>query len=77
MTHYLSSQPAAAAAGRRNVPGRAFVAGAAEMVRIWLERRRQRQELLNHITDDHRAVTDLGVSRSAARDWVERPFWRD
>jgi len=47
------------------------------MVRIWLERRRQRQELLNYITDDHRAVTDLGVSRSGARDWAERPFWWD
>jgi len=26
---------------------------------------------------DHRAAADIGVTAGDARDWAERPFWRD
>jgi uncharacterized protein YjiS (DUF1127 family) len=61
---------------RRPISWRVFFDGASETVRSWIERRRQRQELLDYIAIDHRAAADLGVTGNEARDWAQRPFWR-
>ena len=76
MTHCLPGPSAPALTGRRPVPWRAFLSDVVEIVRVWLERRRQRQELMQYMADDHRAVADLRVSLNDARDWASRPFWR-
>jgi uncharacterized protein YjiS (DUF1127 family) len=50
---------------------------AAELARKWRERRRQRAELFEYIALDHRAAGDIGITGYEARNWAERPFWRD
>lgn len=76
MSHYLPGQSAAAFTERRPISWRVLLRGAAEIVRTWLSRRRQRQEFLAYIAIDHRVAADLGVGANDARDWAERPFWR-
>ena len=46
------------------------------MLRAWQQRRRERQELLHYMANDHRATADMGINVNNARDWAERPFWR-
>jgi uncharacterized protein YjiS (DUF1127 family) len=41
-----------------------------------LRRRRDRYELLCYLAADHRAAADIGIDRSNACEWAERPFWR-
>jgi uncharacterized protein YjiS (DUF1127 family) len=77
MSHYLSGQSAAALAQLRPISWRVFLHSAAQMGRTWISRRRQRQELLDYMAIDHRAAADLGVTGNDARDWAERPFWRN
>jgi uncharacterized protein YjiS (DUF1127 family) len=76
MSHYLHGESAAALAERRPISWRLFFSRANELVRSWIRRRQQRQELLDYIAIDHRATADLGVAANDARDWAERPFWR-
>jgi uncharacterized protein YjiS (DUF1127 family) len=45
-------------------------------VLTWHRRRQLRQELLDYLAMDHRAAADIGISRSNARAWAARPFWR-
>jgi uncharacterized protein YjiS (DUF1127 family) len=56
----------AASAGR-------LVARAFELVAIWLQRSRERQQLQS--LDDH-ALSDLGLSRDQVMREIEKPFWQ-
>jgi uncharacterized protein YjiS (DUF1127 family) len=76
MSQYLDGESVAAFNESRSFSWRASFKRAGETVKIWLQRRRERQELLNYIAMDHRAGTDIGMDRSCAREWAERPFWR-
>lgn len=76
MSRYLDGGSAAAFAGSRSFSWRTFFKGLSDTLRIFLERRRQRQELLWYLATDHRAAKDIGIDRSDAREWAERPFWQ-
>lgn len=76
MSHYLDGESVAAFAESQPFSWRAFFKSAADTARTWLKRRRERQELLDYLAMDHRAARDLGIDRSNAREWAERPFWR-
>ena len=80
MSRHLTAGSAAVLAPRRSYswlfPWRALLHNAADVVRTWLARRQQRQELLDYMAADHRATSDIGISDNDARDFVERPFWR-
>jgi uncharacterized protein YjiS (DUF1127 family) len=54
----------------------AFVKRAAKYVYACYRRQRARQELLAYLDSDYRAAGDIGISRSEARGWTARPFWR-
>ena len=76
MSHYRRGESAAGAlAERRPIFWRQFILDAVSWLRISIKRRRQRCELLDYLTIDHRAAADLGVSANDARDWADRPFW--
>ena len=77
MSHYLNGESIAAFAESRSLYWRAFLQHAIDAVRIWRRRQRDREELLKYIAMDHRAGTDIGMDRNCAREWAERPFWRD
>jgi uncharacterized protein YjiS (DUF1127 family) len=55
----------------------ALLANFIEWLRLCSRRRRQRRELVEYLASDHRAAADLGITHYDARDWCERPFWRD
>jgi uncharacterized protein YjiS (DUF1127 family) len=77
MSHYLHREAAAAAlAQHRPISRHQVLRAASDLLRTWIERRRQRQELRNYLAIDHRAPADLGVAGNDARDWADRPFWR-
>ena len=76
MSQYLHGESVAAFAEGRSFSPRAFLQRAIDTIRIWRTRRRERDELLNYLAMDHRAGTDIGMDRTCARDWAERPFWR-
>jgi len=76
MPRYIYGESVAAFAESRAIPWRALLDGPLDMLRTWVKRRREREELLRYMTIDHRAASDLGISRESARDWAERPFWR-
>lgn len=76
MLHCLDGKSIAAFAGSRTYSWRAFFKSLADTARIWLKRRRDRQELLDYLAIDHRAPNDIGIDRSNAREWAERPFWQ-
>ena len=76
MTRYVVGESVAVLAGSRSFSWRAFFTGLSDTLRMWLERRRVRQELLSYLAMDHRAAKDIGIDRSNAREWAERPFWR-
>ena len=46
-----------------------------ETWRIWEERSRQRAALRD-IADDPHLLADLGLTRDAALDQADKPFWR-
>ena len=50
---------------------------AVSLVRTWSNRRRQRRELLDYIASDHRVAADIGITGCEARNWSQRPFWRN
>jgi len=73
--HPHTGSPAAFAA-RRWFSWRALFDGVIDSVRACRRRRRQRQELLDYLASDHRAVADIGMTAYDARAWSARPFWR-
>jgi uncharacterized protein YjiS (DUF1127 family) len=75
MFRYLYGESVAALAEGRSFSWRAYVHAAVDTVRTWPTRRRQRQELLDYMAIDHRIAADIGLSKSDALDWAERPFW--
>jgi len=68
---------ASALAKRRSLPWLAFLDGIVELARTCRRRREQRRELLEYLALDHRAAADIGITGQEARNWAERPFWRD
>lgn len=80
MSRYSPAQPVAGLAeGRvfsRLSSWRTLFNSIAMTVLTWHRRRQLRQELLDYLAMDHRAAADIGISRSSAREWAARPFWR-
>lgn len=60
------------ATGRLQGFGKAVVT-AADIVSLWLERRRQRRAL--EALSDH-MLSDIGISRADVEHEAEKPFWR-
>lgn len=44
-------------------------------IRIWAQRRRTRQELLNLLDQDPRIAWDMGSADHELRAWAQKPFW--
>jgi uncharacterized protein YjiS (DUF1127 family) len=76
MSHYIDGDAVAAFVGRRTFSCRLFFKAVTETAHVWRKRQRQRRELLDYLAADHRAARDMGIDRSNAREWAERPFWR-
>jgi uncharacterized protein YjiS (DUF1127 family) len=76
MSQYLDGESVATFTESRSFSWRASFKRARETVTIWLQRRQERRELLDYLAMDHRAGTDIGIDRSCAQEWAERPFWR-
>ena len=76
MSHYLDGESVAAFVEKPTVSWRTFFKSLTSTVRTWYERERERQQLLDYLAMDHRAAGDIGIDRSNARAWAERPFWR-
>jgi uncharacterized protein YjiS (DUF1127 family) len=76
MSQYLDGESVAAFAESRSFSSRAVLRRAIDTIRIWRKRQHEREELLKYLAMDHRAGTDLGIDRTCAREWAERPFWR-
>jgi len=76
MSQYLDGESVVAFAETGSISWRASLQRAIETVRNWRRRRRERDELLNYLAMDHRAGSDIGMDRTCAREWAERPFWR-
>jgi uncharacterized protein YjiS (DUF1127 family) len=76
MTRYYAGESVAAFSGNRGFSWSAFFKQLADTVGTWRRRERDRRELLDYLATDHRAANDLGIDRSDAREWAERPFWR-
>jgi uncharacterized protein YjiS (DUF1127 family) len=45
------------------------------IIRIWVARHRDRQELLNLLDQDHRIAQDMGTTEHELRAWIRKPFW--
>jgi uncharacterized protein YjiS (DUF1127 family) len=76
MSHYLDGRSVAAFAESPSFSWRAFFKSVFNTMRTWRTRQRERQQLLDYLASDHRAAGDIGIDRSNARDWAQRPFWR-
>jgi uncharacterized protein YjiS (DUF1127 family) len=82
MSQYLHGESVAAfaesqaLAESKSLSWRAFLQRAIDTMRIWRARQRDREELLKYLAMDHRAGGDIGMDRTCAREWAERPFWR-
>ena len=80
MSHTLHGENLAAFGQNRRYSWRAswrvFFARLTDTARTWRRRLRERRELLHYLETDHRAAMDLGINHAAAREWVDRPFWR-
>ena len=77
MSQYLDGESVAAFTESRSFSSRAFLQRAIDTIGTWRRRRQERDELLKYLAMDHRAGTDIGMDRTCAREWAERPFWRD
>jgi uncharacterized protein YjiS (DUF1127 family) len=76
MSRYLNGESVAAFAESRSFFWRAFLQSVISTIRIWRGRQQEREELLKYLAMDHRAGTDIGLDRTCAREWAERPFWQ-
>lgn len=45
------------------------------IIRIWAQRHRNRQELLNLLDQDRRFARDMGSTEHELRAWAQKPFW--
>ena len=45
------------------------------IIRIWAQRHRNRQDLLNLLDQDHRIARDMGSTEHELRAWAQKPFW--
>jgi uncharacterized protein YjiS (DUF1127 family) len=69
-----TSSPKRAAASRR-IYGGNLIERARSVIRIWVERQRDRQELLNLLDQDHRIARDMGTTDQELKAWAQKPFW--
>jgi uncharacterized protein YjiS (DUF1127 family) len=76
MSQYLDGESVAAFVDSRSFSSRAFLQRAIDTIKIWRRRQGEREELLKYLAMDHRAGMDIGMDRTCAREWAERPFWR-
>jgi uncharacterized protein YjiS (DUF1127 family) len=76
MSCYLQDEAAAAFPERRSASWHMLFTHTVDRMRAVLDRRRQRQELLDYLASDPRAAADLGISSCEARNLSRRPFWR-
>jgi uncharacterized protein YjiS (DUF1127 family) len=76
MSQYLDGESVAAFAESRSSTWRRSLQRAIETLRIWRKRQQEREELLKYLAMDHRPGSDIGIDRTCAREWAERPFWR-
>jgi uncharacterized protein YjiS (DUF1127 family) len=76
MSQYLDGESVTAFVEGRSISTRAFLQRAMDTIRVWRRRQQEREELLKYLAMDHRAGTDIGMDRTCAREWAERPFWR-
>jgi uncharacterized protein YjiS (DUF1127 family) len=76
MSHYLDGGSVATFAESPSFSGRAFFKSVVDTLRVWHKRQCDRRQLLDYLAMDHRAASDIGIDRSNARDWAQRPFWR-
>ncbi len=78
MTRMLSPATTATAATPHALPGHGVgraraVSGAVSLLLAWQERAFQRHALAQL---DERALADIGVARTAARNEAAKPFWQ-
>jgi uncharacterized protein YjiS (DUF1127 family) len=76
MSHYLDGRSVATFTETPSFSWRAFFKSVINTMRTWRTRQHERQQLLDYLASDHRAAGDIGIDRSNARDWAQRPFWR-
>ena len=55
--------------------GRSLINRFRSIIRIWVERHRDRQELLNLLDKDHRIARDMRTTTQELEDWANKPFW--
>ena len=55
--------------------GRSLINRLRSIIRIWVKRHRDRQELLNLLEQDHRIARDMGSTNQDLRAWAQKPFW--
>ena len=63
------TETATAFAARQTFSLRAVFSGVFGRVRVVRNRRRQRQELIEYLTSDHRAANDLGITTYNVRNF--------
>jgi uncharacterized protein YjiS (DUF1127 family) len=44
-------------------------------IQTWAQRRRDRQELLDTLDQDHRIARDIGTTTQELEAWAKKPFW--
>jgi uncharacterized protein (TIGR00730 family) len=45
------------------------------VIRMWVVRHRDRQELLTLLAQDHRIAADVGKTEQELKAWAHKPFW--
>ena len=45
------------------------------VIRIWAQRHRNRQDLLNLLDRDYRTAPDMGTTEQELKAWAQKPFW--
>ena len=76
MSQYLGGESVVAFVESQSFSSRAFFQRVIDTIRTWRKRQGEREELLKYLAMDHRAGMDIGMDRTCAREWAERPFWR-
>jgi uncharacterized protein YjiS (DUF1127 family) len=55
--------------------GRSLINRFRSIIQIWVERHRDRQELLNLLDKDHRIARDMRTTTQELMAWANKPFW--
>jgi hypothetical protein len=71
MSCYSQTETAAAFAAHRTFSVRDVFSGVFGWVRVACNRRRQRQELIEYLANDHRAANDLGITTDVRNLFAE------